>query len=184
MRNPEPIEKGQPLVRSVLSKIREIIEHLERSRLIAGTGIRLTETPSGILIGATGLSHESGTGETASSAYSGPWELSYDPAANLIRCRSGWLVRNGSGIWTGELSITPQTFLVPRMIVVESRIDTGTNNWTAPVLAFREWNSNTGSGTNASYQVPLGLWDYSTKSITQWHFSAAVHIISAYEFEV
>ena len=180
---PRKLRKGEPYSNRY-NLWNGLIDYLNSIRLVSGKGILIRQLPSGTVIQAEKRQSNIPASYAAASFYSGPWELSYDPAANLIRCRSGWLVRNGSGIWTGELSITPQTFLVPRMIVVESRIDTGTNNWTTPALNFCDWNSTTGSATNYSYQFPLGLWDYSTKSITQWHFSAAVHIISAYEFEV
>lgn len=165
---PKNIDPGLSFARGIHSKIREILLYLERSRLISGSGIRLTETPCGITV-STEDRKSSGIParkNTAVLEYSGPWGLSLTDSS--IKVKPGL-------VWTpgGTRYVAPEPCGkpdVPSLIVLSVVPD--------PVISAVA--GDIGQRTSADYwnsHAPLGRYDPGTDTVVQYHFSSIVFLI-------
>ena len=180
MNVPNGIEPGLPLASAVLEKIRDILLYLRQTRLIEGEGIRLLETPGGILI------RSEDTRKSASALpprkaegfpeYAGPWGL-YLYMDEYIKARSGLM-------WTPEGTIaktaTPcevpeeNSFIVLDADGVLSTIP-DPHEYSVPYF------------TDAHYwdtHAILGKYEADSQKVTQYHFSPIVYMIQTEELVI
>lgn len=183
---PKNIGQGIPLVEGVLSKIREILAYLEQSRLIPGKGIRLMETPSGIMVSSdavrTAPAAASSTKKTEiiPAQYDGPFALRIEGSGEYKTIRS----REGL-IWTPtECRRYYTTYIYPlpsssKLIVVSkygelTAIDDDS-------LEMSGLPSGPDTEFWASHAL-LGRYDAETESVTQYHFSPIIFLITTEDF--
>lgn len=177
---PKNIESGLSFARGIHSKIREILLYLERSRLIPGSGIRLTETPCGIAVSAEGrkTSGFSARKNEAVLEYSGPWGLYLE--GRSIKVKPGL-------VWTpvGTSYSAPDSCRKPdepSMIVLtveiassarpDVRMSTVAGDIDQYYALTDYWNSH----------ALLGRYDPETDTVTQYHFSPIVFLLETEDF--
>ena len=173
MQEPSPMEKGQPLVRSVLSKINEILEYLGRSRVIAGNGIRLTETSSGIILDAADSRQAAGS-PAAGNDYRGPFQLFLQNGK--IRCRGGFVWRGGSCQYLSE-----------RYADIPSESGCLILGYDSNLYTFTFQNEETYRThlSDSEYWVThavLGYYDADAKTLIQYHYGPVIYMIEVEPF--
>ena len=178
---PKSMEPGLPFAGGILSKIREILTYLERTRLIPGDGIRFTEMSRGIEVSIDSV-QRSASGirvrkkEVAFPEYSGPWGLSLQ--GNKITTRGGLIWEPGvcRFLYAVACDIPDETSLIlvdangVLSAVSESFLER--NDWSVSDPLF--WNAH----------VILGKYDAETESVSQYHFSPIVYMIQTEEFVI
>jgi len=167
---PKNIEPGLPFAKGIHSKIREILLYLERSRLISGSGIRLTETPCGIAVSAEARKVPPGISSRKNKAvleYSGPWGLSC--SGNTIKVKPGL-------VWTpdGTHCVRPQPCGKPEassMIILSvspvPAISAVAGDIDLYPFSADYWNSH----------ALLGRYEPETDTVIQYHFSSIIFLI-------
>ena len=168
---PKNMEPGLPFAGGIRSKIREILLYLERSRLIPGNGIRLTETPCGISVSAEVKKTSSGVAPRRNSQgvleYAGPWGLYIE--LGMIRVKPGLVwTPDGARCYAPnpcERPAVPSLIVLtvangPLLFTIEGEID-------RHGLGLDYWNSH----------ALLGRYDPATDSVTQYHFSPIVFML-------
>lgn len=177
MNVPNSIEPGLSLTSAVLGKIRDILLYLRQTRLIEGEGIRLMETPGGILIRAEDTRRSASALPTRKAEgfpeYAGPWGLILN--SDSISARGGLL-------WTPDgtvfKSATPCAIPEENSLIV---VDTGgalsaiSEPYNSlPVPDAHYWDSH----------IILGRYDADSRNVTQYHFSPIVYMIQTEELVV
>ena len=177
---PKNIESGLSFARGIHSKIREILLYLERSRLIPGSGIRLTETPCGITV-STETRKASGIPARKNEAvleYSGPWGLYLEGGSIKVKPGLVWTPEGTSHSAPGPCGKPG----APSMIVLTVEIASSAR----PVVRM-----STVAGDIDQYFAPtdywnthalLGRYDPETDTVTQYHFSPIVFLLATEDF--
>lgn len=179
---PKNIGQGLPLVEGILSKIREILAYLEQSRLIPGKGIRLMETPCGIMVSSDAVRTASPAVMSANKKEIIPFQYNGPFALRIGKYKSySEICYNAGLIWTpsqcgyrGGLALPLPS--ASKLLVVDkdgelSAIDEGINSQ-FPVMSTDFWQNH----------ALLGRYDAETESITQYHFSPIVFLIPTEDF--
>jgi len=183
---PKNIGQGLPLVEGILSKIREILAYLEKSRLIPGKGIDLLETPCGIMVSSDAVRTASpavssaGRTEIVPTQYDGPFALRIEGSGEYRTIRS-----NEGLIWTPtECCRYYTTYIYPlpsssKLIVVSKWGELIAINDDSLVMSGLPTGPDTEFWANHAL---LGRYDAETESVTQYHFSPIVFLISTEDF--
>jgi len=179
MNVPNGIEPGLPLASAVLEKIRDILLYLRQTRLIEGEGIRLLETPGGILI------RSEDTRKSASALpprkaegfpeYAGPWGL-YLYMDEYIKARSGLM-------WTPEGTIA-KTATPCEIPEVSSVVIVDSDGVLSTLPAPNDDLPNPQSAHFWDSHAMLGRYDAELQKLTQYHFSPIVYMIQTEELVI
>lgn len=175
---PKNIEPGLSFAKGIHSKIREILLYLERSRLIPGSGIRLTETPCGITVSAEGRKASPGISARKNEAvmeYTGPWGLYLNGSSIYVKPGLVWTPEGGSYSSPepcrkpdvpSMIILTVGDFLSFTPVLVMSAVAGDLDQFYTPVPT-NYWGSH----------VLLGRYDPETDTVTQYHFSPIIFLL-------
>ena len=176
---PKNIEAGQPFASSLLSKMREILVYLDRSRLIPGQGIRMMEAPCGIEISVDTVRRTSpAVSSRKREEYTAPWSLTlYE---RTISAKTGL-------IWTPDGTVFSSTDIYCDKPSGSSLIVLSLYNGQPSISAM------VGSMQSVCMQQDrhfwdthaiLGKYDAENNSVIQYHFSPIVFMIETEEFTI
>lgn len=147
------IRHGEPFKAALFAKVNEIVDYLLATRIVVGPGLRISETPNGLVLSIT---RRQTTGRSAAGteiisggtySYAGAFAVEMETGGTTCRVYNGALPASEHA---GKLRLGTQVFSVPSEENIPAVIASGATSCTLYLMV-----SYSGGGYHSSYVTTL-----------------------------